>query len=316
VTPDLRLRGTVSRDTRAANLSERFDLQNRGFTARDPLFGNTVYSLSATSTGNPAVEPEKADTFTVGAVYQPSQVEGLSMSLDWYSISIQDAISQLGPQAIIDNCFAGAATLCALITRDPQTHEIVFVKNTFLNVAQAKAVGVDFEAQFTRDLHLLGGAGEAMSARLVASWLGENSTRLAQAAKIDRAGQTGGSATGYIGMPDLQLTAALTYRNGPWQMYLQSHFIDSGKLDATLRQGIDIDDNTVASAFYTDLRVSYSTDAPRAGSWEIYARVENLFDRNPPRAADFSDFNGATHTNETLFDVLGRRYTLGAHLRF
>jgi iron complex outermembrane recepter protein len=312
VTPDLRLRGTVSRDTRAANLSERFDLQNRGFTARDPLFGNTVYSLSATSTGNPAVEPEKADTFTVGAVYQPSQVDGLSMSLDWYSISIQDAISQLGPQAIIDNCFAGDTTLCALITRDPQTQEIVFVQNTFLNVAQAKAVGMDFEAQFTRDMHWLGGAGEALSARLIASWLGENSTRLAHAAKIDRAGQTGGSATGYIGMPDLQLTAALTYRNGPWQMYLQGHFIDSGKLDATLRQGIDIDDNTVASAFYTDLRLSYSPDA----SWEIYARIENLFDRDPPRAADFSDFNGATHTNETLFDVLGRRYTLGAHLRF
>ena len=316
VTSDLRLRGTVSRDTRAANLSERFDMQNRGFTARDPLFGNTVYSLSATSTGNPAVEPEKADTFTVGAVYQPNQIDGLSMSLDWYSISIQDAISQLGPQAIIDNCFAGQAALCALITRDPQTNEIVFVRNTFLNVAQAKAVGMDFEAQFSRDLHWLGGAGEAMSARLIASWLGENSTRLAGTAKIDRAGQTGGSATGYIGMPDLQLTAALTYRNGPWQMYLQGHFIDSGQLDATLRQGIDIDDNTVASAFYTDLRLSYSRDTVRDGSWEIYARIENLFDRNPPRAADFSDFNGATHTNETLFDVLGRRYTLGVHLRF
>jgi outer membrane receptor protein involved in Fe transport len=314
-TPDLRLRGTVSRDVRAANLSERFDMQNRGFTARDPLFGNTVYSLSATSTGNPAVEPEKADTYTVGAVYQPSAIDGLSMSLDWYSITIHDAIGQLGPQAIIDSCFAGQAQLCALITRDPQTREIVFVQNTFLNVAQAKAVGTDFEVQFTHDLHWLGGAGEAMRARLIASWLGENSTRLAGAAKIDRAGQTGGSATGSVALPDLQLTGTFTYRNGPWQMYLQGHFIDSGVLDATLRQGIDIDDNTVASAFYTDLRLSWSTDAASIGSWEIYAKVENLFDRNPPRAADYSDFNGATHTNETLFDVLGRRYTLGVHLR-
>jgi outer membrane receptor protein involved in Fe transport len=290
-------------------------MQNRGFTARDPLFGNTVYSLSATSNGNPAVEPEKADTYTVGAVYQPSWIDGLSMSLDWYSITIHDAIGQLGPQAIIDSCFAGQAELCALITRDPQTHEIVFVQNTFLNVAQAKAVGTDFEVQFTHDLHWLGGAGEAMRARLIASWLGENSTRLAGAAKIDRAGQTGGSATGSVALPDLQLTGTFTYRNGPWQMYLQGHFIDSGVLDATLRQGIDIDDNTVASAFYTDLRLSWSTDTASIGSWEIYAKVENLFDRNPPRAADYSDFNGATHTNETLFDVLGRRYTLGVHLR-
>jgi iron complex outermembrane receptor protein len=316
VTPDLRLRGTVSRDTRAANLSERFDLQNRGFTVRDPLFDNSVYSLSATSAGNPNVDPEKADTLTVGAVYQPSRVEGLSMSLDWYSIGIQDAIGQLGPQSIIDGCFAGQAALCPLITRDPQTREIVFVQNTFLNVAQAKAVGADFEVQYTRDLRLLGGAGEAMRARLIASWLDENSTRLVGAPKIDRAGQTGGSATGYIGMPDLQLTASLTYRNGPWQMYLQGHFINSGTLDALLREGIDIDDNTVPSVFYTDLRLSYSSDSTRSSSWEIYARIENLFDRDPPRAADYSDFNGATHTSETLFDVLGRRYTLGAHLRF
>lgn len=316
VTPDLRLRGTVSRDTRAANLSERFDLQNRGFTVRDPLFGNAVYSLSATSAGNPSVEPEKADTFTVGAVYQPGEIDGLSLSLDWYSISIKDAIGQLGPQTIIDGCFAGQAALCSLVTRDPQTREIVFMQNTFLNVAEAKAVGADLEAQFTRDLKLLGGEGEALRARLIASWLGENSVRLKGAPKLDRAGQTGGSATGYIGMPDLQLTAALTYRNGPWQMYLQGHFVNSGMLDATLREGVDIDDNTVASVFYTDLRLSYLRDTASAGSWEIYTSVENLFDRDPPRAADFSDFNGATHTSETLFDVLGRRYTLGAHLRF
>ncbi|MEJ0035844.1 MAG: TonB-dependent receptor [Gammaproteobacteria bacterium] len=316
LTRDLRLRGTVSRDTRAANLSERFDFQNRGFTVRDPLFGNTVYSLSATSTGNPSVEPEKADTVTVGAVYQPTWLDGLSMSVDWYSIRIEDAIGQLGPQAIIDSCFAGVTALCSLITRDTQTNEIVFVQNKFLNVAQARAMGTDFEAQFTHDLHLLGGAGEAVSVRLVASWLGENSMRLANGPKLDRAGQTGGSATGYIGLPDLQLIAALTYRNGPWQAYLQGHFIDSGILDATLRQGVDIDDNTVASAFYTDLRLSYTLAGDGGDNWEIYGRVDNLFDRDPPRAADFSDFNGATDTNETLFDVLGRRYTLGVQVRF
>ena len=53
-----------------------------------------------------------------------------------------------------------------------------------------------------------------------------------------------------------------------------------------------------------------------AGSWEIYTSIEKLFDRDPPQSADFSDFIGAMHTSETLFDVLGRRYTLGANLRF
>jgi outer membrane receptor protein involved in Fe transport len=312
---DVRLRATVSRDARAANLAERFDLQNRGFTARDPLFGNTVYTLSATSAGNPHVEPEKADTITAGLVYQPVQVDGLSMSLDWYSISIKDAIGQLGPQTIIDDCFKGNKTLCGFITRNADTQEIVFVRNPYLNVSQAKAVGVDFETMFTHDVHLFGGP-EALQVRLLASWLGENSMTFAHGPKVDRAGQTGGSANGFAAFPDLQLTGTFTYKRGPWQLYLQGHYIDSGSLDATLRQGIDIDDNTVASVFYTDALLSYTGSFGGNSTWEVYGHIENLFDRDPPRAADFSDFNGATDTNESLFDVLGRRYSAGIRIRF
>jgi outer membrane receptor protein involved in Fe transport len=312
---DLRLRATVSRDARAANLAERFDLQNRGFTARDPLFGNSVYSLRATSAGNPNVEPEKADTITAGLVYQPVQVDGLSMSLDWSSISIKDAIGQLGPQTIIDDCFKGNRTLCSFITRDPATQEIVFVRNPYLNVSQAKAVGVDFETTFTRDVHLLGGP-EAVQVRLLASWLGENSMTFARLPKVDRAGQTGGSANGFAAFPDLQLTGTFTYKRGPWQLYLQGHYIHSGSLAEPLKPGIDIDDNSVSSVFYTDAVLSYTGSLSGDSTWEVYGHVENLFDRDPPRAADFSDFNGATDTNESLFDVLGRRYSAGVRIKF
>ena len=315
VSADLRLRGTVSRDTRAANLSERFDLQNRGFTARDPMFGNSVYTLSATSAGNQAVEPEKADTITLGAVYQPVALGGLSLSLDWYSISVRDAIGQLGPQAIIDNCFAGTTRLCDFITRDADTHEIVFVRNTFLNVAEAKASGVDLELNWSGTVRLFD-APDNFEARLLASWLNENSTTFEHGQKVDRAGQTGGSASGSAAFPDLQLIALLRYRHGPFGLYLQGHYIDRGSLDAMLRQGIDIDDNTVSSVFYTDLSLSYASRWRKGGSWQLYAQVENLFDRDPPRAPDYSDFNGATPTNESLFDVVGRRYTLGMRVKF
>ncbi len=274
-----------------------------------------MFTLSATNAGNQAVEPEKADTITVGAVLQPSRLDGLSMSLDWYSINIRDAIGQLGPQAIIDNCFSGAVQLCDLITRDPNTKEIVFVRNTFLNVSQAKVVGADLEVGFLHDVHWFGGA-ESLDTRLLASWLGENSTSVQNGQKADRAGQTGGSAAGTAAFPDLQFTALMRYRNGPFQFYLQGHYIDSGSLDATLREGIDIDDNTVASVFYTDVLLSYTRRLRSGASWELYGHVENLFDRDPPRAPDYSDFNGATDTNESLFDVLGRRYTAGIRVQF
>ena len=315
-TQDLTLRATVSRDTRAANLSERFDGTNHGGTVRDPLFNNTVFTLSTTSTGNPAVRPERADTYTVGALYQPHSIDGLSVSLEWYSISIRDAIAQLGAQSIVNGCYAGSADLCALITRSADTNEIVFIRDEFLNAALAKAVGADLDIQYARTLQLLRGGPETLNLRMLASWLGENSIIMPSGIEIDRAGQTGGGANGSAAFPNLQITAYADYRNGPWKLYLQEHFINKGKLDATLRQGIDISDNSVASVLYTDLLLSYKLQPRRAASVEIFWHIENLFNRDPPRAPDYSDFNGASPTNESLFDVLGRRYTLGVRATF
>ena len=40
-------------------------------------------------------------------------------SLDWYKITLNQAIGTLGAQAISDRCFAGATEFCSLIVRYP-----------------------------------------------------------------------------------------------------------------------------------------------------------------------------------------------------
>src|SRR5690606_17210160 len=110
---DLRLRATSSRDVRAGTLSERFDQQGQGATARDPERGGQTVAFSQTIGGNPNINPEEADTITVGAVYQPSYVPGLAVSVDYYDIKLNGAIAQLGVQRIVDDCFAGSAQACS-----------------------------------------------------------------------------------------------------------------------------------------------------------------------------------------------------------
>ena len=41
-----------------------------------------------------------------------------------------------------------------------------------------------------------------------------------------------------------------------------------------------------------------------------------MFDRAPPIVANFTDFTGATPTNKTVYDVLGRRFSAGVTVRF
>ncbi len=309
----LRIRGTLSRDVRAANMSERFDAAGGGVTVQDPVFGNTQHTFTQISGGNPNVNPEEADTLTVGFVLQPPRFPGFSLSADRYSIRVDGSIGQLGSQRIVTDCFLGATQLCAQITRDPVTNIILGVRNVFLNINEVAVSGVDVEAvwnkQFDRN-------ERSFNFRALGSWLEENSVTNLGAPKQDRVGETGN-----LTLPDFQLTASATFRQGPFSTYLQGRYISDGLRRYNGNRpdlgGVTIDNNRVASSFITDLRFSYTFSPQNGdGDWEVFGNISNVFDRDPPLSANHSDFVGSSLTNTTLFDVLGGRYVVGAKFTF
>jgi iron complex outermembrane receptor protein len=310
ITNELRLRGTRSRDVRAGTLSERFDTSRGPGNVDDPL-DNTpnTYPISVITGGNPEVDPELADTLTFGVVYQPSWFEGASFSIDAYDIDIKGAIGQLGAQQIVDQCNRGATQLCGYIERDG-TGTISLIYNLFINTDRTHTRGIDFESTYRRPISLFGGA-ESMNIRLLTSYVDELSTQLAGAAKIDRAGQTGLAN----GAPDWQASLSLGYDRGPFSGTLQGRYINAGLYDATWRTGVEIDDNTIDSFFLTNLQLGYEGDFTTDVSYKVSLNVNNLLDVDPPLVAAFG-FTGSTATNSGLFDIYGRRYTLGIKVRF
>lgn len=318
-TSDFRVRATYSRDVRAANMSERFDKTGGSAVIMDPEFGGEVYNVTRYSGGNPAVKPEKADTYTLGFVWQPSGVEGLQMSLDWYQIDIKDAIGQLGVQGVVNQCYAGAAAACELVTRNPDDNRIILVGDVYINIAESIAKGADFEVAYSKAVDWFGGGDELLSARLFVSWLDERSEQQAGAAKIDRAGQTGIQQSDGVpyALPDYKLTAFVNYTNGPWATFLQGRYIASGTSENSLVEGKDISDNSVDSAFYLDWNLGYTFQFSNGTTLELFGNVTNLLDEDPPITPYYSVFLGyAQQTNSLLFDTLGRRYTVGARVRF
>jgi outer membrane receptor protein involved in Fe transport len=313
---DVRFRATASRDVRAGTLSERFDTTRGPGTVTDPFSGTNVPQVfSQIAGGNPGVKPEKADTLTFGAVYQPSWLTGFGISADVYDIDIKDAIGQLTVQNIVDQCFAGVQSLCALISRDSDG-AINEIRNVFINIAQAKTRGIDIETFYNRPITLFGG-NETLRVRAFATYVAENST-IAQAGapKIDRAGQTGpaGAGGGNNGAPDWQANVSLGYSNGGFSASIQERYISSGMYNSTYTAA-DINDNTVDAAYYTNLRLGFESELNNGTGYEIYANVTNLFDADPPLAPGFI-FTGTSHTNTTLFDTIGRRYNLGVTVKF
>jgi iron complex outermembrane recepter protein len=314
LTEELRLRGTYSRDVRAANLGERFDRTGGAGSVRDPRKPSTAPNVPVTLVqgGNPEVAPEEADTYTAGFVYRPRWLDGFDLSVDWLSVDVSGSIEQFAAQQIVDACYIqGDADQCANITLDANG-EFNLVNQTFQNVSKAKISGVDIEAGYARAVTLLGG-DERLSMRLFASWLGENSTTNSAGVTTERAGQVQGFA-----LPEWKLTASLAYSRGPARAFVQARYLGDGIYDTQNGIGANnwiVADNTIGSITYVDTRLSWNLDA---GDWqvELFGNVTNLFDRDPPAIPTFSAAVAApAQFNAGLYDVLGRRFALGFNLR-
>jgi outer membrane receptor protein involved in Fe transport len=130
---DLRFRGNYSRAVRAPNVSEtafplvpnfapnftdpcnplqRNATNNRAancLAALGPalLAGLTdvTVSLPVVSGSNPGLIAETSDSWTVGAVFQPRFIPGLSLSVDYYDITVNGIIVSLSAQTIVNSCY-------------------------------------------------------------------------------------------------------------------------------------------------------------------------------------------------------------------
>ena len=312
VVQDVRLRATYSRDVRAANLDERFDRTGGAATVIDyGTPGNPTENITIVQGGNPAVKPETADTVTAGLVYRPSYLPGADLSVDWFDTSLKNAIQAYTAQQIVTACYQqGNTDQCANISRNPDG-TIFIVNQTYQNIAKAEVGGVDIETGYTHSLHLLGGGAESLTGRAFASYLRTNSQTSSTGVKTEDAGDVG-----TLGLPQWKLTAYLQYANGPFSTFFEGRFIDGGKLSATDNlTGWDVANNHVPSVTYYDMRVAY--DIVMGGSTvQLYAVVNNLFDKAPPLAPSYVGLSSSPiQTNQSLYDVLGRRFTVGLKLQ-
>jgi outer membrane receptor protein involved in Fe transport len=318
VSDSVRLRATESRDVRAATLRERFDQTRGGVTVNDPLNGGAPISTASFSGGNPLVNPEEADTTTAGIVFQPRGLEGFSVSFDVYKIDINDAIAQLASQAVVNRCVPSDQSMCEFVHRDPVNNSIVRVDNLFINLDRQIIEGNDLEVTY---------AWSNFALRGFVTQLKENSVQTPGGQPDNRAGDIGGANAG---LPELKVTANLTWSRGPFSLFVQERYIDGGKLDRFLLEGdrtliaqlglpstySTIDDNSIDSTYYTDLglRFAFGND----DAWEIFGNINNLFDQEPQATAQILGRAGVNEFNQAalLYDVLGRTVTVGARLTF
>ncbi len=178
---DLRFRGTYSRAVRAPNISELFaPAQAEFFRPTDPCDQTEIDALqeigyanidnrirncraagipagfsdplsarfAGTISGNPDLREETADTYTAGLVVQPRWVPGLALTVDYYNIAIEDAISEIDDQDVVDNCYDSATypnEFCSLFTRNSDPNSAQYLGFNSFTLQTINFVGIQTE---------------------------------------------------------------------------------------------------------------------------------------------------------------------------
>jgi outer membrane receptor protein involved in Fe transport len=322
ITDEIRLRGTYSHDTRAGNISDRFDRSGGVGTAidkkvpgaGDPPVLSTTQTFAIVSGGNPDIRPEVGKTFTVGLVYRPHFLGGFEMSVDWLRVGLENAIESFTPQQIVDQCYLnGDQDQCTRITRDASTgtDRIIFVNQAKQNISKALFNGVDFELRYSHGIHLLGG-GERISARLIGTYLIEASTTNFFGVKTDN---TGGIASQYF---TKKANLSLGYTRDAFSWNLIGNYNNGGTTNLNWNQpdaagtiNWNAADNHTGSSVYWNTRLAWRLSLG-GGDVEFFGNVENLFDRKPPLVLT----QGIGTQVLGGYDQIGRRYVAGVNLRF
>ncbi len=111
--------------------------------------------IRALSGGNPNLGPEKGKNLTYGFVYSPSYVSGLNLTVDYWRISLKDALSTFGAQTILDQCYKQtvpnpADQFCTKVNRLPNG-QIIAVRTAQFNAATQLVDGVDVGINYKLD---------------------------------------------------------------------------------------------------------------------------------------------------------------------
>lgn len=303
---DLLFRVTESRDIRAPNIANLYQGVTTGpVTVTDPFEGGGSFAIKSATIGNPSLVPERANTFTVGTTYQPSWLNGLALSVDYYDIKIADVLATYTAQQELNYCYAGDTTLCQYTLRS-STGALYLVETPTLNLNEARTSGLDLDVNYHISL-----AGGELSTRLIGTHLFEQSTTAVS--------PTGNIVSEYAGdlaygSPKWLLNLITSYDRGPIGFDLSGRFVASGEYNTTYVVGeLAPADQNLPSNFTLNTGIRY-TLASVPGAPELYFTISNVLNKAPPiiPGTALTGFD----TNAELYDTMGRYFFGGVRLSF
>ncbi len=305
----LLVRGTYSQGFRAPSILELFQgTRNTNFQGVDPCNGGgagrpgcagvpTTYNqnqfgggtFNGVLSGNTALEPETADTFSVGLVLTPESLPGASWTIDWFRIDVDNAIASQTATQILQAC-AIRETFCELIDRAP-SGEVLLLRQAVVNLSSINVSGVDTTARYAFDTDI-----GRFEASVDASYLHSFRTTIVQpdgSIQVDQ--RQGKSDQPRSTFPRWKGQAGLKYSRGEFDANYRARYIGSS-YDVP---GNAINGGNLGSTVYQDLQFALSLADSR---YRLALGIDNVFDKAPPASRANNPINFDIYT----YDARGR----------
>jgi outer membrane receptor protein involved in Fe transport len=338
---DLRLRAAYSKSVRSPYLGDLFSAQSQNFSpapndpcsARNLATGSATRSANCTaagrpanydfvytssleilSGGNPNLKAETSKSLTIGGVLSPRFIPGLTISADYYDITVDNVIASVTVQNILNLCYDSATLnnpFCGLFQRagaggGPRGEQAFRVLEGSLlqssaNFAKRTARGVDTNVSYNRNF-------DWGSASLKGVWTHalkrDNYTNPADPKFID-------TILGELGDPKDQFNINADVKIGKltlgygfrWigKMYLNT-FEDYNALNGLPPQNTDYADIVQYPVVtYSDVRASVDVNE----KFNIYGGINNIGDTKPPYGLTGVGAGSAIYDNRGRFMFVG-----------
>ncbi len=280
-------------------------------------FTQPTTSIVTQTQGNSQLTPEKADTFTAGAVLQSPATAGLfrrmSLTVDYYNIKISQAISPLAANVALQKCFNTDGSnpnydasnyFCKLFGRDATSGLFTTASQPYLNLGGYKTSGIDAQFDWHADFADLGLGGKGgVTLNVEGNYLSQFDIQVLPGSAYQNWAGTISSTASYPRfklLTNLAVDIGKTQISGRWRH--TSGFTDSSRVTSA---SSTVPGTPAYDYFDLSARVKVSD------KFELRGSVNNVFDKQPPIVGGV-----AGTTNLGVYDVVGRAFMVSATARY
>jgi iron complex outermembrane receptor protein len=291
------VRGNYGRGFRAPSLTEISKSSSTFFSnVTDPQDGLS-HQITGVNVANPNLKPESSVSASVGFVLEPTK--SFNTGLDVYRIRWRNVVATQGlTQILTASCPLGRPPCpsTSQVIRDPSTNALISILAGYLNVADRRTVGVDWDASYTLPVTEFGKFVLRSDLNYIHSYT-ENGVECV------------GHQVCTFDIPRIKATFVLDYDYGPVSV--------TGRMNYTHHIARDF---PPANAFVdtNDPRFQNGALQAKAPSYRTYdltarytitknlsinAALVNIFNQLPPYDSAFTNVY-----DSSLYDVRGRQY--------